>query len=78
MSFRFLSPALDELAEAAEFYEQRVPGLGADFIRSEVPLHPEALAEIRRKTLKVNGRMSGAKSDVAVQVFLIYTILPRK
>lgn len=32
MSFRFLSPALDELAEAAEFYQQRVPGLGADFI----------------------------------------------
>lgn len=32
MSYRFLSPALAELAEAAEFYGERVPGLGADFV----------------------------------------------
>lgn len=32
MNFRFLSPALEELTEAAEFYDKRVPGLGADFI----------------------------------------------
>ena len=35
MNFRFLSPALEELAEAAEYYDHEVPGLGADFL-SEV------------------------------------------
>jgi len=32
MTYRFLSPALDELTEAAAYYEGRVPGLGADFL----------------------------------------------
>jgi plasmid stabilization system protein ParE len=32
MTYRFLSPALRELAQAAEYYEDKVPGLGADFI----------------------------------------------
>lgn len=32
MSHRFLTPALVEIREAAEFYEGRVSGLGADFI----------------------------------------------
>ncbi|MEQ1842844.1 MAG: type II toxin-antitoxin system RelE/ParE family toxin [Verrucomicrobiales bacterium] len=32
MTYRFLTPALRELAHAAEFYEEKVPGLGADFI----------------------------------------------
>jgi len=32
MSYRFLSPALLEVSEAAEFYEERVAGLGADFL----------------------------------------------
>ncbi len=32
MSFRFLSPALVELKEAAEYYESALSGLGADFI----------------------------------------------
>ena len=32
MSYRFLSPALDELSEAAAFYDERVAGLGADFL----------------------------------------------
>jgi len=32
MSYRFLSPALSELTEAAAYYERQVPGLGADFI----------------------------------------------
>ena len=35
MNFRFLSPALEELAEAAEYYDHEVPGLGANFL-SEV------------------------------------------
>ena len=32
MNYRFLAPALVELGEAAEFYEERVAGLGADFL----------------------------------------------
>mgnify|MGYP001177509955 CR=1 FL=1 len=32
MSFRLLSPAHGELAEAAAFYDERVPGLGVDFL----------------------------------------------
>lgn len=32
MNFRFLTPAFAEIREAAEFYENRVSGLGADFL----------------------------------------------
>ncbi len=32
MNYRVLSPALVELGDAAEFYEGRVAGLGADFL----------------------------------------------
>jgi plasmid stabilization system protein ParE len=32
MTYRFLSPALAEISEVAESYEDQVPGLGADFI----------------------------------------------
>jgi hypothetical protein len=32
MNFRFLSPALEELAEAATYDDNQVPGLGADFL----------------------------------------------
>ena len=32
MTFRFLTPALVELREAAEYYDERVSGLGADFL----------------------------------------------
>jgi len=32
MTYRFLSPALGEIREAATFYESRVSGLGADFL----------------------------------------------
>ncbi len=35
MTFRFLSPALAELTQAAEYYDARLPGLGAGFL-SEV------------------------------------------
>jgi plasmid stabilization system protein ParE len=30
--YRFLTPALAEVRESAEFYEERVSGLGADFL----------------------------------------------
>ncbi len=48
MTHRFLSPALRELAEAAEYYESQQPGLGADFLHEvetaimRIQLHPEA------------------------------------
>lgn len=32
MTFRFLTPALVEIREAAEYYDERVSGLGADFL----------------------------------------------
>ena len=32
MNYRFLTPALAEIRAAAVFYEERVPGLGADFL----------------------------------------------
>jgi plasmid stabilization system protein ParE len=32
MTYRFLSPALREAAEAAEYYESQVPELGGDFV----------------------------------------------
>ena len=32
MTYRFLSPALVEIRESAKYYEDRVPGLGADFL----------------------------------------------
>lgn len=32
MTFRLLAPAVREIKEAAQFYEDRVPGLGFDFI----------------------------------------------
>ena len=41
MTFRFLPPATREVREAAQYYEEKVPGLGFDFI-------DEVLAAIRR------------------------------
>ena len=32
MTFRFLSPAQQDLAEAVDYYERAVPGLGLDFV----------------------------------------------
>ncbi len=33
MTFRFLSPALQEIDDAASYYEEQAVGLGADFVR---------------------------------------------
>jgi plasmid stabilization system protein ParE len=41
MKFRLLPPAARELREAAKYYEDRVPGLGFDFVQ-------EVRAAIRR------------------------------
>ena len=58
MKFRLLRPAWRELREAAKFYEDRVPGLGFDFLQEvraairRILLHPAAWfaldEEIRR------------------------------
>ncbi len=32
MNFRFLTPALSEISDASEYYENEVSGLGIDFI----------------------------------------------
>jgi plasmid stabilization system protein ParE len=54
MIYRFLSPAVDEIREAATFYQTRVRGLGADFI-SEVDsaierilAYPEAWSKLAK------------------------------
>jgi plasmid stabilization system protein ParE len=58
MKFRLLRPAWRELREAAKYYEDRVPGLGFDFLKEvraairRILMHPEAWfalgEEIRR------------------------------
>lgn len=48
MTYRFLSPAQRELAEAIEYYERAVPGLGLEFLEevertiNRILLQPEA------------------------------------
>jgi plasmid stabilization system protein ParE len=32
MNYRFLTPALREISDAAEYYDGQVPGLAADFV----------------------------------------------
>jgi plasmid stabilization system protein ParE len=32
MTYRFLTPATWEITEAADYYDSKVPGLGADFL----------------------------------------------
>ncbi|MEX2581188.1 MAG: type II toxin-antitoxin system RelE/ParE family toxin [Verrucomicrobiales bacterium] len=52
MKYRVLTPALTELADAAEFYENEVSGLGADFLIEadsaikRILSHPEAWGRI--------------------------------
>ncbi len=48
MTYRFLSPAQQDLAEAVEYYERAVPGLGLEFVDElertvhRIVLQPEA------------------------------------
>ena len=48
MTYRFLPPAAREVREAARYYEDRVPGLGFDFITEvraairRILAHPQA------------------------------------
>ncbi|GAA5484438.1 type II toxin-antitoxin system RelE/ParE family toxin [Haloferula sargassicola] len=53
MTYRFLSPALLELTEAAQFYHQEVEGLGAEFLEevdaaiSRILQFPEAWSPLK-------------------------------
>jgi len=84
MTYRFLSPALVELCEAADFYESTVPGLGADFLDEvdaaiqRIIRFPEAWGrlgvEYRRCTLRrfpysVIYNISAAQEVLIVSVF---------
>ncbi len=48
MTYRFLRPAVREAKEAARFYEERIPGLGFEFIAElrsalrRILAHPQA------------------------------------
>lgn len=52
MTYRFLSPAERELAEAVDYYDRAVPGLGRQFLDElertveRVLQHPEAWARL--------------------------------
>ena len=52
MTYRFLSPAQRDLAEAVEYYERAAPGLGLEFLDEiertveRVLLHPEAWTRV--------------------------------
>jgi len=52
VTYRFLSPAQRDLAEAVEYYEQASPGLGLEFLDeiertvARVLVHPEAWTRV--------------------------------
>jgi plasmid stabilization system protein ParE len=52
VTYRFLSPARQEMAEAVEYYERAAPGLGLEFLDeiertvSRILLHPEAWTRV--------------------------------
>jgi plasmid stabilization system protein ParE len=52
VTYRFLSPAQRELAEAVEYYERAAPGLGLEFLDEiertvkRVMVHPEAWTRV--------------------------------
>lgn len=73
MRHRFLSSALRELSEAAAFYDDRVPGLGTDFLE-------EVDAAVRRvlQFPEAWGRLSEGFRRCSLRRFpyiLVYTIL---
>jgi plasmid stabilization system protein ParE len=55
MTYRFLSPAQRELAEAADYYEHTVPGLGLEFLDevertvNRILLQPEAWMRVSER-----------------------------
>jgi len=76
MTYRFLTPALEELVEAAAFYDERVPGLGGDFI-DEVDVAIERLLRFPEAW----GRLSDNYRHCNLRRFpysVIYTIVDQK
>jgi len=74
MNCRFLSPALVELRKAAAFYEERVVGLGADFL-DEVD---RAIERILRFP-EAWGKLGGEYRRCALRRFpylIIYSLMP--
>lgn len=84
MNYRFLTPALAEIREAAAFYEERVPGLGADFLdevdvtMERILVFPEAWGSLggryrrchlRRFPYSVIYSIQGNEEIVVVSVF---------
>ena len=73
MSFRFLTPAITELEEAAEFYESRDRGLGLEFLSEvedtlfRIGEHPDAWGKISTDIRKCPTRR--------FPYFLVYTIV---
>jgi hypothetical protein len=59
VTYRILSPALVELAEAAEYYESKAPGLGGDFIREAERVIPALSEHCTLSTL--SGRVDGLR-----------------
>lgn len=55
MTYRFLSPAERELAEAVAYYEQAVPGLGREFLDeiertiARILSYPEAWTRVSKR-----------------------------
>ena len=55
MTYRFLSPAQQDLAEAVEYYERAVPGLGLAFLEeiertvNRILLFPEAWTKVSER-----------------------------
>ena len=55
MTYRFLPPAVHEVREAARYYEERVPGLGFDFLAEvraairRMLAHPEAWCSLDKE-----------------------------
>lgn len=62
MTYRFLSPAERELAEAAEYYNRAVPGLGLEFLNeiertiARIVRHPMAWSKITEQHRKCRTR----------------------
>ncbi len=62
MNYRFLTSALSELAEVADYYEENLPGLGADFIEeidaaiARILQFPEACGRISERYRHCNLR----------------------
>ena len=62
MSYRFLTPALDEIRSSAEFYERKVSGLGSDFLDEldatveRIVQFPEAWGKLGKRYRRCNMR----------------------